>query len=90
MLTLDITVAVDCDHLSPTPPNSKEDTLEIPTLPDTARRIIELRINPNAVASELAEIVESDPSLLAQVVSWAPFPYSRALGKMRSVQDAID
>ncbi|MFT6294709.1 MAG: hypothetical protein ACJATW_000984 [Glaciecola sp.] len=85
MLALDI--AVDRNHLSPTPPNPEEDaarivyslktftsirikqrledTLEIPTLPNTARPIIKLRVNPNALASELAERVESDPSLAA-------------------------
>lgn len=66
-----------------------EDTLEIPTLPATAERIIQLRVNPNAVVSDLAEIVESDPSLAAQVVSWAASPYYAAPGKIRSVQDAI-
>ena len=66
-----------------------EDTLEIPTLPQTAQRIIKLQVNPNALVSELAEIVESDPSLAAQVVSWASSPYYAAPGKIRSVQDAV-
>lgn len=66
-----------------------EDTLEIPTLPATAQRIIELRVNPNAVVNDLADIVESDPSLAAQVVSWAASPYYAAPGKIRSVHDAI-
>ncbi len=66
-----------------------EDTLEIPTLPHTAQRIIQLRVDPNAVVDDLAQIVESDPSLAAQVVSWAASPYYAAPGKIRSVQDAI-
>lgn len=66
-----------------------EDTPEIPTLPQTAQRIIKLQVNPNALVSELAEIVESDPSLAAQVVSWAASPYYAAPGKIRSVQDAV-
>lgn len=66
-----------------------EDTLEIPTLPQTAQRIIQLRADPNALVSDLAEIVESDPSLAAQVVSWAASPYYAVPGKIRSVQDAI-
>lgn len=66
-----------------------EDTLEIPTLPATAQRIIQLRVDPDAVVSDLAEIVESDPSLAAQVVSWAASPYYAVPGKIRSVQDAI-
>jgi len=66
-----------------------EDTLEIPTLPATAQRIIQLRVNPDAAISDLAEVVESDPSLAAQVVSWAASPYYATPGKIRSVQDAI-
>jgi len=66
-----------------------EETLEIPPLPQTARRIINLRANPDAEVRELADIVESDASLAAQVVSWAASPYYAAPGKIRSVQDAI-
>lgn len=66
-----------------------EETLEIPPLPQTAQRIIKLRANPDAAVSELADIVESDASLAAQVVSWAASPYYAAPGKIESVQDAI-
>lgn len=66
-----------------------EDTLEMPPLPETARRIINLRVDPNAGISDLADIVETDPSLAAQVVSWASSSFYAAPGKIRSVQDAI-
>jgi HD-like signal output (HDOD) protein/prolyl-tRNA editing enzyme YbaK/EbsC (Cys-tRNA(Pro) deacylase) len=66
-----------------------EDTLELPPLPDTARQIIRLRANANADISDLTEIVELDPSLAAQVVSWAASPYYSAPGKIKSVHDAI-
>ena len=66
-----------------------EETLEIPTLPQTAQRIFQLRVNPDALISELADIVEGDASLAAQVVSWAASPYYAAPGKINSVQDAI-
>jgi HD-like signal output (HDOD) protein/prolyl-tRNA editing enzyme YbaK/EbsC (Cys-tRNA(Pro) deacylase) len=66
-----------------------EETLEIPPLPQTAQRIIALRTNPNATVEDLAEIVESDASLAAQVVSWASSPYYAAPGRVSSVQDAI-
>lgn len=66
-----------------------EDTLEMPPLPETARRIIKLRVDPDAGISDLAEIVETDPSLAAQVVSWASSSFYAAPGKIRSVQDAI-
>lgn len=66
-----------------------DETLEIPPLSATADRILQLRANPNATVTELTNIVEADPSLAAQVVSWASSPYYAAPGKIRSVQDAI-
>lgn len=66
-----------------------EDTLELPALPETAERIIHLRVDPNGDVSDLAQIVERDPSLAAQVVSWAASPYYSAPGKIKSIQDAI-
>ena len=66
-----------------------DQTLEMPPLPDTAERIIQLRLDPDAGVGELAEIVEKDPSLAAQVVSWASSPYYAAPGTIRSVHDAV-
>ncbi len=66
-----------------------EETLEFPPLPDTAQRIIKLRVDPYADMRSLTTIVELDPSLAAQVVSWAASPYYAAPGKIKSVHDAI-
>lgn len=66
-----------------------EETLELPPLPETAQRIIKLRADPDADISDLSNIVELDPSLAAQVVSWASSPYYSAPGKIKSVHDAI-
>ena len=66
-----------------------EETLELPPLSETAQRIIKLRVDPEADISDLASIVETDPSLAAQVVSWAASPYYSAPGKIKSIQDAI-
>lgn len=66
-----------------------EETLELPPLPRTAQKIIELRANPNADINDLAELVEQDPSLAAQVISWASSPYYSAPGKIKSIHDAI-
>lgn len=66
-----------------------EETLEIPPLPSTAEDIIKLRVDPNAGIGELAQVVEKDPSLSAQVVSWAGSPYYAAPGKVTSVHDAV-
>ena len=66
-----------------------EETLELPPLPETAQRIIQLRSDPESDISDLSDIVELDPSLAAQVVSWASSPYYSAPGKIKSVHDAI-
>lgn len=66
-----------------------EETLEMPPLPETAERIIQLRIDPDAGAAELAKVVEQDASLAAQVVSWAASPYYAAPGAIKSVHDAV-
>lgn len=66
-----------------------DDTLELPPLPETAQRIIHLRVNPNAVMGDLVDIVESDPSLAAQVVSWASSSFYAAAGQVKSVHDAV-
>ncbi|GAA3962097.1 HDOD domain-containing protein [Allohahella marinimesophila] len=66
-----------------------QDTLELPPLPQTAQRIIQLRVDPNAGVYDLSDIVETDPALAAQVVSWARSSFYAAPGKISSVHDAI-
>lgn len=66
-----------------------EQTIEIPPLPETAQKIIKLRVDPDATVDDITGVVETDPALAAQVVSWAASPYYAAPGKIRSVEDAI-
>ncbi|MGS2718330.1 HDOD domain-containing protein [Eionea flava] len=66
-----------------------DETLELPPLPATAKAIIKLRVDPNADVSDLCEVIEMDPSLAAQVVSWASSPYYSAPGTIKSIHDAI-
>lgn len=66
-----------------------EDTLELPPLPETTQRIMRLRSDPKAVMGDLVDIVESDPSLAAQVVSWASSSFYASAGQVRSVHDAV-
>ncbi|MGH8353499.1 MAG: HDOD domain-containing protein [Pseudomonas sp.] len=66
-----------------------EETIEIPPLPQTAQKIIKLRVDPNSTVDDITGVVETDPALAAQVVSWAASPYYAAPGKIRSVEDAI-
>ncbi|MFT6102270.1 MAG: HD-like signal output (HDOD) protein/prolyl-tRNA editing enzyme YbaK/EbsC (Cys-tRNA(Pro) deacylase) [Candidatus Endobugula sp.] len=66
-----------------------DETLEFPPLPATAKAIIKLRVDPNADVSDLCEVIELDPVLAAQVVSWASSPYYSAPGTIKSIHDAI-
>lgn len=66
-----------------------EETLEVPLLSSTAKKVLRLRTDPLAGIDELSAIVETDPPLAAQVISWAASPYYAAPGKIRSVEDAI-
>ena len=66
-----------------------EETIEIPPLADTAQKIMKLRVDPNASIDDITGVVETDPALAAQVVSWAASPYYASPGKVRSVEDAI-
>ncbi len=64
-------------------------TLEIPPLSPTAQKILQLRACPDPHVDQLTAIIESDPALAAQVMSWAASPLYAAPGKICSIEDAI-
>lgn len=67
-----------------------QETLDIPLLSTTAQKILRLQAHADDIdIDELIRIVETDPALAAQVVSWAASAYYAAPGKIRSVEDAI-
>jgi HD-like signal output (HDOD) protein len=66
-----------------------EQVYELPPMPELGTRILELRSNPNASAQQLANIVQLDPSLAAQVIRYASSPYYGYRGRITNVQEAI-
>lgn len=66
-----------------------QDTLGLPALAPTTQKIIMLRSRPDAGVDELVPVVRLDPSLSAQVMSWAASPYYAAPGEVNSIEDAI-
>lgn len=66
-----------------------EDTLGLPSLPPTVQKIVMLRSDPDAGVAELVPVVKVDPSLSAQVMSWAASPYYAAPGDVSSIDDAV-
>ena len=66
-----------------------EATIEIPPLAESVRKIMRLRVDPDVSIDEITSVVEIDPALAAQVMSWASSSYYASPTKIRSVEDAI-
>jgi HD-like signal output (HDOD) protein len=66
-----------------------EKVTNLPPMPGIAAEIIRLRNNPYSNASELAAVIEQDPSLSAQLLRYAGSPFYGYQGKLDSVEQAI-
>ena len=66
-----------------------EATIELPPLSESVRKIMRLRSDPEVTIDEVTSVVETDPALAAQVLSWASSSYYASQSKIRSVEDAI-
>lgn len=61
----------------------------LPTLPDTATRIIELADRENYHVSEIVTIIEKDPSVATRVLKVANSPFYGFLGRISSIDHAV-
>lgn len=61
----------------------------LPAMPEMALRIIEVSSNPNSDANHLGKVIEVDPSLSAQIMSYANSAFYSYRGKIASVREAI-
>jgi HD-like signal output (HDOD) protein len=66
-----------------------EDTLGLPSFSPTTQKILMMRCDPEAGVDTLVPVVRLDPSLSAQVMSWASSSYYAVPGKVHSLEDAI-
>jgi len=62
---------------------------KLPPLPEIARRVLELKSDPHCDARKLAQVVELDPALAAQVIRWASSALYGHRRKLVTVKDAI-
>ena len=77
---------------SPPPMDMREAIVQIkslPPMPGSALRIIDLISDPKADIAKLAEIIELDPILTAQIIRWSSSSLYGYRGKITTVQDAI-
>ncbi|SFC48032.1 HD-like signal output (HDOD) domain, no enzymatic activity [Marinospirillum celere] len=65
------------------------ESIEIAPLPLSSQRLLKLQTKEDVSGTELAQVIEMDPSLASQVISWANSPYYGAPGSIRSIQDAV-
>jgi HD-like signal output (HDOD) protein/prolyl-tRNA editing enzyme YbaK/EbsC (Cys-tRNA(Pro) deacylase) len=65
------------------------ESIEIAPLPLSSQRLLSLKGKEDVSGTELAQVIEMDPSLASQVISWANSPYYGAPGSIRSIQDAV-
>jgi HD-like signal output (HDOD) protein/prolyl-tRNA editing enzyme YbaK/EbsC (Cys-tRNA(Pro) deacylase) len=66
-----------------------QDIFELPAMPPVSEAVIHLRSSPETELADLINVIEKDPSLAAQVLSWAQSPYYGYPGKINSIEDAI-
>ena len=62
---------------------------ELPALPATSARILQLASNPLANAKQLAAILEQDPSLASQILRYANSSLYGYAGRIKDLQSAI-
>lgn len=61
----------------------------LPPMPALALRLLKLTANTEATARELAELIEFDPSLTAQIMRYARSALFNYPGQINSVQEAV-
>lgn len=61
----------------------------LPPMPETASQILMLRSIPDVKVEQIVEVIEKDPVLVAQIVSYANSAFFGQAGSVKSLKDAI-
>lgn len=69
--------------------NAISNCADLPVLPETASRVIELATDPNASTRDLARAVELDGALTASILRYANSPFYGYRGNIADVSSAI-
>lgn len=75
-----------------TPMNFKERVKalhSLPPMPETASAILKLRATPDVKIEQIVQVIEKDPILAAQIVSYANSAFFGQAGSVKSIKDAI-
>lgn len=66
-----------------------QEITDIPPMPESAQRILELASDPNSSIDELGAAISIDPALSAQLIRWARSALYGYRGEINSVREAI-
>lgn len=66
-----------------------ESTTELPGMPEMAQALLRLNSNPDGNINDLAEIIETDPSISAQIMRYARSAFFGYHGEIHSVHQAV-
>lgn len=61
----------------------------LPPMPETAAQILTLRSIPDVKVEQIVDVIEKDPVLVAQIVSYANSAFFGQAGSVKSLKDAI-
>ncbi len=61
----------------------------LPPMPETATQILDLRAHPDVNIEKIVSVIEKDPVLTAQIVSYANSAFFGQAGSVKSLKDAI-
>jgi HD-like signal output (HDOD) protein/prolyl-tRNA editing enzyme YbaK/EbsC (Cys-tRNA(Pro) deacylase) len=70
-------------------PASLANLYAMPVLPDVALRVLQLKRDPGATVERLAQLVEADPALAAQVLRYARSSLFGYRGAIDTIHDAV-
>jgi HD-like signal output (HDOD) protein/prolyl-tRNA editing enzyme YbaK/EbsC (Cys-tRNA(Pro) deacylase) len=62
---------------------------DLPAMPEMTQQLLQLRNSPTAGAKQLADVIEQDPSLTAQLIRYAKSPLNGYSGKLTTIRDVI-
>ncbi|MEM1435755.1 MAG: HDOD domain-containing protein [Pseudomonadota bacterium] len=66
-----------------------DQTLELPPLSATTRKLLAISGDPDADARDLVELIEQDAALAARIVGWANSAFYSAGGDVTTIHDAV-
>lgn len=66
-----------------------ESTTDLPAMPDVAQALLRLNSNPDGSINDVVEIIETDPSIAAQIMRYARSAFFGYRGEIHSLHQAV-